>query len=363
MKKLPKKQREEIQNKLVKWFLVNQRNLPWRKNYDPYEVWVSEIMLQQTQVTTVLPYFERWMKSLPSIQSVAKIHEDKLLKLWEGLGYYSRVLNLQKAAKVIVEKHHGIFPKDYDSILALPGIGPYTAGAISSIAFNQESALVDGNVIRVLSRLFNYTENTRVSKNIKPIWKRSAELIPKGLAREFNQGLMELGATVCRPKNAKCEDCPLQKNCLAFQKNKVDQLPNRGKSKSKIPLKVAVAIIYKNRKIFIQKRKSKGLMAGLWEFPGGKIEAEKPEEAAVREVKEEVGISIKNLRFFKRIKYGYTKYTVDLHCFEADYNKGEITLKAASDSKWVHIDELLDYPFPAANVKLIGALMNSSNYE
>lgn len=360
MKKIPIKQTKEIQQKLIKWFLENHRDLPWRKNYDPYEIWVSEIMLQQTQVTTVLPYFERWMKELPTIESVANAKEDTLLKLWEGLGYYSRVLNLQKAAKEIIEKHKGEFPEKHEEIIKLKGIGPYTAGAISSIAFNQEKPIVDGNVIRVLSRLFEYKENTRLPKNIKQIWTWAEDLIPKGNAREFNQGMMELGALICKPKNPHCLKCPLVSYCKAHQNNTALQLPNRGESAKNIPIKVAIAIIYKDNKIFIQKRKSKGLMAGLWEFPGGKVEPdETPQKAVNREIEEEMKIKLKNIKLFQRIKYGYTKFSVDLHCFTADYESGKIKLTAATQGKWVEIEKLRDYPFPAANVRLISKLMES----
>ncbi|MFH1012545.1 MAG: A/G-specific adenine glycosylase [Candidatus Peregrinibacteria bacterium] len=346
-----------VQKHLVAWFKKSQRDLPWRKTYNPYHVWISEIMLQQTQVKTVLPYFERWMCELPDISSVAQASEDKVLKLWEGLGYYSRARNIQKAAQVIVEKFNGQFPSRYEDILGLPGVGKYTAGAIASIAFNQNRPLVDGNVIRVIARLLNFHGNVRLPKNVESFWKRAGELLPAGEAREFNQGLMELGAMVCKPQNPFCAECPVQKICLSRKAGAVNRLPNRGEATPSESIQVAVAVIAKGNRVFIQKRPAGGLMPGLWEFPGGKIEkGEKVREALCREVKEEVGIKIKNVRPITVIQHAYTRFKVDLHCFSADFQSGRVSLKAASDGRWVSVKKLADYPFPAANARLIHRL-------
>ena len=350
--------KEKIQQGLLRWFDENQRDLPWRHTYDPYHVWISEIMLQQTQVATVLPYFDRWLKTLPTIQDVAKAEEDTILKLWEGLGYYSRARNLHKAAKFIVEKHGGEFPEKYEEIRALPGVGPYTAGAISSIAFNRESPIVDGNIIRLIARLRDYRENTRT--NVKPFWGWAEELIPLGDARNFNQAMMEFGALVCTPKSPKCGECPLAKECQAFRNDAVSQGPNRGPKQEKIPIQVALAVISdpdNDGKIFIQKRKGKGLMGGLWEFPGGKLEKkESPQKALIREIQEELNIEIKDIKSITKIKHAYTKFTVDLHCFTATRAHGQIKLTAATDHRWVSLEEINNFPFPAANVKLIKML-------
>ncbi|MBN2307182.1 A/G-specific adenine glycosylase [Candidatus Peregrinibacteria bacterium] len=314
-------------------------------------------MLQQTQVKTVLPYFDCWMKELPTIKSVTEAKEDKLLKLWEGLGYYSRARNIQKAAKQMMKKHGGRFPSDYEDILALPGVGKYTASAIASIAFNQNYPVVDGNVIRVLSRFFFYTKNTQSSEAERQMWQWAKEILPKGEARHFNQALMEFGALQCTPSAIDCSGCPLKLRCQAYKKGMVDRLPIRGPKKEFRNIKVAVAVIKKDGKVFIQKRPNSGLMAGLWEFPGGKAEkGESAIKAIHREISEELGISIKNVRPIKKIRHAYTSYKVDLHCFEADYDSGKVALKAATDGKWVKVSELKNYPFPAANVELIADL-------
>lgn len=346
-----------LQDQLITWFKKEQRDLPWRRGYDPYLVWISEIMLQQTQVTTVLPYFERFTKALPSVAELAVAEESVLLKLWEGLGYYSRVRNLQKAAQIIVKEHGGVFPRDYAQILALPGIGRYTAGAICSIAFEQNTPLVDGNVIRVLSRVDNFKED--VKKNVNYFWTRAEELLPQGQARDFNQGLMELGALICSPKNPKCSACPLNKCCKALDAGTVESLPNKGPTKTKVKIQVAIAILERDGKVFIQKRHEKGLMGGLWEFPGGKVETgESLEQALRREVLEETGLGLKNIRPFMDLQHSYTRYLVDLHCYRAEPVGEDLKLTAASESRWVAAEELRLMAFPAANVKIIEKYLN-----
>ena len=346
-----------IQQSLLKWFKAHQRALPWRKKYEPYHVWISEIMLQQTQVVTVLPYFDRWIKKLPTIQSVAEAKEDTILKLWEGLGYYSRARNLQKAAKMIVEKFDGKFPEKYEDILSLPGIGKYTAGAITSIAFNQNYPVVDGNVIRVISRLKAFKGNTRLPVNIQKMWKWAGDLLAKGEARDFNQAMMELGALICTPKNPKCDQCPVQKFCSGFSSGIQEELPNRGEKKKTESIKVSIAVIQKNGKFFVQKRPSSGLMGGLWEFPGGKVEKkETSKQALIREIKEELGITLKGIKKITEIKHAYTRFKVDLHCYSAEIKEGTISLKSAQEGKWVTLADLKKLPFPAANVRLIDQL-------
>lgn len=344
-----------IQENLLNWFERNQRPLPWRRYYEAYEIWISEIMLQQTQVATMLPYFKRWMQRFPNLKSLAEADEETVLKSWEGLGYYSRARNIHKTAQSILATRGDAFPTDHAALLKLPGIGPYTAAAICSIAFEQDYAVLDGNVIRVLSRLLDFREKVQDNKAL--LWETAQALLPPGKARDFNQAMMELGALVCTPRKPACTHCPLQKICKANTSGTQELLPYKGPSRSKVEVKVVVAIIHRGGTIFIQKRQAKGLMAGLWEFPGGKVEKNEEMEAALhREIQEELAISIKNIRPFMNFKHAYTKYLVDLHCYLADFDQGEIELKAASDGKWVSLKELDQFTFPAANVKLIEAL-------
>ncbi len=348
----------EIQNKLVEWFEANKRDLPWRKAYSPYEIWISEIMLQQTQIKTVLPYFERWMAKFPDIASVAA-SEEEVLKSWEGLGYYSRAKNMHKTAQILVQAHGGEIPRDFSSVLSLPGIGRYTAGAIMSFAFNEAHPIVEANIERVIARVFNLAAPVKTREAQDFIWKKAEELLPRDDARRFNQALMELGAIVCMPKNPLCPQCPINSCCKSFELGLVDQRPVLLKRKSTTPIEVAIGVLVRKGKIFIQKRPASGLMPNLWEFPGGKVNAgENPEEALVREFREELGAAVKNLEKITVIRHSYTSFRVTLHAYycEPEDEKMEPILRAAVDSRWVERDELNRYAFPAANRKLIDLL-------
>ena len=219
---------------LLKWFAGNARDLPWRRTRDPYAIWISEVMLQQTQVKTVIPYWRRWMEQLPDIASLAAADEDTVIKLWEGLGYYSRARNLQKAARLICEELSGKFPRDLGGVLALPGVGRYTAGAICSIAYNQPEPLVDGNVARVLTRLLGIERPSKQKQVVEQLWLVTADLVKHAVglqrtsqrnAAAFNQAMMELGALICTPRNPLCHDCPLKGHCIARKQNKVNRIP------------------------------------------------------------------------------------------------------------------------------------------
>ncbi len=259
---------EEERNALLDWFVSERRILPWREDPSPYRVWVSEIMLQQTRVDTVIPYFERFVGMLPDIPSLARADEDVLLKLWEGLGYYSRVRNLQKAARVLCESYGGNLPSDTDSLLKLPGIGPYTAGAIASIAFGLPEPAVDGNVLRVLARLSGYADDIR-----KPAARKEAEDVVRASMPEqdpglFTQALMEIGALVCVPNGeAKCGCCPLRENCFAEEENQTDVLPFRSGLPERKRENRTVLILLDGDRVCLRRRPQKGLLAGLNELP------------------------------------------------------------------------------------------------
>ncbi len=259
---------EKIVPPLLKWYDMNARILPWRENPSPYRVWISEIMLQQTRVEAAKPYFERFLAALPSIQDLAKVPEDRLMKLWEGLGYYNRARNLQKAARIILERYNGIFPQEFEDILELPGIGEYTAGAISSIAFNRPEPAVDGNVLRVMSRLLESPEDITSPAVKTKIAAALKQVYPQNRCGDFTQSLMELGATVCLPNGTpKCPECPLAEFCLARQNNTIAELPVKAPKKARKQEKRTVLLIFCGDRIAIRRRSGKGLLAGLYEFP------------------------------------------------------------------------------------------------
>lgn len=348
---------KEVSPLLLKWFGKNARDLPWRRTKDPYAIWIAETMLQQTQVDTVEPYYHRFLKRFPSVQRLARARLDTVLRLWEGLGYYSRARNLHLAAKILIRNHNGNIPRTKQALLSLPGVGPYTAGAIASIAFNQNEPLVDGNVIRVLCRLFRIRENPKSGKVQKRLWQTAKDLLPSGQAGTFNQALMELGATVCRPRKPICEVCPLRKICSAKKHNEQEQLPFRASRKPLPRQQVVVAVVYKNGRILIDKRKPDGLLGGLWEFPGGKIENEESLKAALkREIREELGITVRIKRPLITVQHAYSHFSVTLHTFECTFASGTPKCRTCVDYKWVYPKQLKNFAFPAANKKIIAVL-------
>ena len=261
-----------FQTDLIRWFNRHKRDLPWRQTKDPYKIWVSEIMLQQTHVSTVIPYYQRWIKEFPTPKAVAQASEEKILKAWEGLGYYSRTRNFQNACREVIEKYNGKVPDTPEEIQKIPGVGRYTAGAILSIAYDQSVPLVDGNVIRVLSRIFAIRKNPKT--NVETFWKLAESLVPKEHAGDFNQALMELGATLCTPVNPSCLICPVQNFCQAKKQGIQDQLPVSSKRAKTQIVHLASALIHQNGKILLCQRKETGHLKGMWEPPTFPVQKE-----------------------------------------------------------------------------------------
>jgi A/G-specific adenine glycosylase len=345
-----------FQQVLLHWFAVNQRRLPWRLHYRPYEIWISEVMLQQTQVKTMLPYYFRWMERFPDIPTLAAASEEELLRSWEGLGYYARVRNIHRTAKILMEQFNGDLPQSYSAVSGLPGIGRYTAGALMSVAFNDDYPVVDGNIARILSRVFDIGTPLQESGVKSQLWDRAAQLLPSGHARDFNQGLMDLGATVCLPKKPHCTSCPVSADCLAWLTGGVHTRPVKSGRKPTIPIAVALGVMIEDGRVFIQKRPATGLMPHLWEFPGGKLEVgETPEAALVRELREELGVSVCGLEKLAMVRHNYTTFRVTLHAYSCRLERPDQNprLRSAVDARWVTPVELNHYAFPAANRKLI----------
>jgi A/G-specific adenine glycosylase len=351
-----------IRQALVDWFEKTGRDLPWRKGYDPYHVWISEIMLQQTQMDRGVFFFKRWLEKFPDIRAVAAADEREILKYWEGLGYYARARNLHKAARIMVELHKGKVPESYESLLALPGIGPYTAAAIASIAYNQDIAVVDANVERILVRLFDIDGPIKNSDTKKRIHQLAGELLPPGQARVFNQALMDLGGLICRPKNPACGDCPVAGSCAALRAGRVHERPMVIPGGKTILIEMATGVLTHRGRLFIQQRQAGDVWGSLWEFPGGRLEAgETPEEAVVREYREETGFTVAIHAGITTVVHHYMKYKVILHGFHCRLmeERMEPVLMAAQDFRWVAPKDLADYGFPAGHRKLIEYMTNS----
>ena len=354
---------KKLQLTLLKWFRKNARDLPWRKTYAPYHVWISEIMLQQTQMDRVVEFFNRWIARFPDIESITRANEEEVLKLWEGLGYYARVRNIMKSAKIIQAQHNGRLPAEHDQLLKLPGIGRYTAGAIMSIAFNIAYPLVDANIERVFARLFNLAKPVKDKKTHTFIWEKAADMLPRDKAREFNQALMELGALVCIARNPRCKICPIIQHCQAYNLNLVADRPVLKAPPKTIFIEMATAILVHQGRILIQKRKSRGVWANLWEFPGGRLEqGETPEMALVREYMEETELAVGNLKKIITVQHSYTIYRVTLHCYCCSLLAGrsEPVLHTAQEYRWVKPGELSDYAFPSGHRKFIRHLQNDA---
>ncbi len=345
---------EQLQICFLSWYKKHHRRLLWRETSDPYKIWVSEVMLQQTQVNTVIPYYEKFLQQFPDLQTLADSGLQKVLKIWEGLGYYARARNLHKAAKIVVKDFAGKVPADWNEFRKLPGVGEYIASAVQSIAFGQPYAVVDGNVKRVLARLFLLDEPIN-QQNVKSVFKKVAlDLLDKSNAGMHNQAVMELGALICSPRNPKCEVCPVQKYCFAFQQGKTADYPKRIK-KEPVPVYQSVAgVLRKDGKFLITRRKPEGLLGGLWEFPGGRIaENEDASSACIRKIKEKTDIIVNTAGHLTRVKHAYTHYKIEMDVFYCDYVSGEINLKGPVDFRWIDLDEIDDFAFPKSNLKFI----------
>lgn len=332
-----------FQESLLKWFDQNARILPWRDCPTPYRVWISEVMLQQTRVEAVKPYFERFVAEIPSIGALAEISDERLMKLWEGLGYYSRAVNLKKAACIIKEKYQGELPADRNELLALPGIGPYTSGAIASIAFDQRTPAVDGNVLRVLARIVGQFGDIRSNSVKKELENLADQLLPPTRPGDFNQAFMELGAMICVPNGVpKCGDCPVQGYCEAYKQELTEKIPYKTpKAERRIEQRTVFVILFQNRTAICQRPK-RGLLAGLWEFPNLKGWLSK-EECRAR--MEQWGIRSNKIQSLDASKHVFTHLEWHMKGYEIQVE----SIEKQGSFLWVEDMELLhQYPIPSA---------------
>jgi A/G-specific adenine glycosylase len=347
-----------IRSRLLAWAETGLRDLPWRRDRTPYRVWVSEIMLQQTRVETVIPYFGRWMVEFPTVWALAEADLGRALKCWEGLGYYARCRNLHRAAQIVVQEHGGSLPGSREELLALPGIGPYTVGAILSLAFGQDAAVLDGNVRRVLSRLYAIDDDPEEAaarhRLRQRLWELAEALVPPGRAGQFNEALMDLGAMICTPRGPRCPACPLNEVCRAYATGDPEGYPPPRRRAPTPHYEVTAGVIWRGEKLLLAQRPLDGLLGGMWEFPGGKQEpGETLVECLERELGEELDIEVDVGQQLTVVHHAYTHFRVTVYAFECRYrSERDPAALAVHDWCWVSPDELDDYALPVVDRKI-----------
>ena len=365
----------DIVPRLLAWFARNARPLPWRRTRDPYAIWVSEIMLQQTRVKTVLPYWERWMRALPDLAALANAKSQTLHKLWEGLGYYTRVRNLQRAAQLIMAQHGGRFPHDFEDVLALPGVGRYTAGAVCSIAFNQPRPILDGNVIRVLTRWHGIAGNPRERRINARLWQLAAELVHRAAetgprqrtsphpsrfvlhasrpCAQLNESLMELGALICTPRQPRCGVCPIAKHCAAYQQGSVHQLPSLSRRIRATPRRF-VAFVAQKRSLFLVRQRPAGVVnAHLWEFPN--LELSPDDSDLNRAARSALGVRPETLELLATIKHSITRYRITLEAYRV--TGPQAAGIPAAKGRWLSRSRLNQLAFTSAHKQVLQRLL------
>jgi len=346
---------------LLAWYAKHRRELPWRKSQDPYAVWVSEMMLQQTQVSTVIPYFQTWMQRFPDVAALASAEEGDVLHAWQGLGYYSRARNLRRAAQEMLRVHDGRVPERVSELVALPGIGPYSAGAIASIAYGHAEPLVDGNVVRVLSRLFALRGDPNKAPLKAEIWARARALIPEQAPGDFNQSLMELGATVCTPRNPRCAACPLSDHCQALAQGLVDVLPELPTRAKATPVHVVSAIASRGGRVLVTKlRPDAPRWAGMWLFPHAEVgSTETPQAAVARALLSAVGLRGEATELFCVVRHTVTRFRITLDAYRTRVAGGVAKALTVSECAWKKPQELLDLAMPHAHRRIAERLLGT----
>ena len=342
----------EIQQNLLHWFDKNKRDLPWRKTKDPYKIWVSEIMLQQTRVDTVIAYYNRFIERFPTVQELAVADEQEVLRHWQGLGYYSRARNLHKGAKMVWEQFGGEFPDEMDKVKKIPGIGPYTAGAILSIAFNLSYPAVDGNVLRVFARVFAIKEDIAQSQTVKYIQRKAAAYMPEGKAAAFTEALMELGALICIPVSPLCLTCPLFHKCEARLQGMQDKLPVKSKKTKPKPMHMVFCVIRCGQEILIVQNPFGRLLKGMWGFPGQEGTAANDEET-VHGILKELGIEAADIQKWGTARHIFTHMDWDMHIYHCETKHKQAV---AQPHQWIGRDDICRYPFPKVYQKILNRI-------
>jgi A/G-specific adenine glycosylase len=347
-----------IGRELLGWYRRHRRDLPWRRSRDPYRIWVSEIMLQQTQVATVIGYYERWMQRFPDLAALARADADAVLSAWEGLGYYSRARNLLAAARRVVDEHGGELPRTLAELRGLPGIGRYSAGAIASIAYGAAEPAVDGNIVRVLSRLFCLEGDPKRAPLAERIWELARRLIPEGEARDFNQALMELGATCCTPKQPSCERCPISTRCAAWQRDAVESFPAPSRRAAVVEESRAAAVIWRNGRVLtVRQRVDAARWASMWMFPDALcVSGESAAETLQHAVRETTGVLVESQGQALLLQHQVTRFRITLEVHRCRVLEGRARALGYAELAWSAPDALAELAMPTAHRKIARSL-------
>ena len=347
---------EAFSSALLAWFRACQRALPWRERRDPYAVWVSEIMLQQTQVATVVPYFERFMERFPTLRDLAEAPEEEALRLWAGLGYYSRARNLRRGAQEVLERYGGVVPAEVERLLELKGIGRYTAGAIASIAYNRSAPIVDGNVMRVLTRVFALPGDPKRGPLHRRLWELAEALIPPGEACEFNPAMMDLGATVCTPKSPRCDDCPVSEYCLANRRGEQERFPETAsRPASELVQMVCGVVAREDGRALLVQPSTEGRWGGLWQFPNGRLEAGEGYGERLARLFSEWDAEAEVAASICTVRHGITRFAITLQAFEC---RATGAVSPPMPHHWADEADLLNLPLPAPHRKVAQAWLS-----
>jgi A/G-specific adenine glycosylase len=352
--------RRWLPRRLLDWFADHRRDLPWRRDRDPYRIWVSEVMLQQTQVATVIPYFERFLARFPTIADLAAADEQDVLRSWEGLGYYRRARDLHRAARQMVAEHGGRLPDDAEALGKLPGLGRYTRNAVLSQAFDRRLPILEANSQRVLSRVFGRADDPRQGPAQRWLWQAAEALLPTRHVGEFNQALMELGALVCTPTSPRCDDCPLAARCRARELGLQESIPAKPPAPATVAVTEAAIVLRRGADVLLVQRPDSGRWANLWEFPHGPLhDGEAAEDAAVRLANDLAGLSVQNPIELLTLRHGITRYAITLICFESEAPAGSFRSSFYRQGVWVAPATLADYPVSSPQRQLAKALTQS----
>jgi A/G-specific adenine glycosylase len=351
--------RRWLGKRLLSWFAAHQRDLPWRHTRDPYAIWVSEVMLQQTQVTTVIPYFERFLETFPTLAALAEAREQEVLRLWEGLGYYRRARDLHRAACLLQTERGGILSPDPETLRDLPGMGRYTRNAILSQAFDVRLPILEANSARVLCRLFGRTEDPTRGPLRRWLWQAAEDILPRKRVGQFNQALMELGALVCTPTSPNCGECPLRTKCVAREQGLQETIPLRATQSATTEVQEAAVVMRRGKRVLLVQRPASGRWANLWEFPHGElVKSETHDEAAIRLLHKLTGYRGKVGPELMTIRHGVTRFSITMVCFEAFHEGGRFHPAFYQDSRWLEPSELSSYPVSAPQRRLAEALVD-----